>query len=268
MKVLYKIDNLRGPWQEATLMDSGTEVSWTLTTQPLLLGRHLVFVVAIDSSAASLSSSSSASLTSISDIACYEFTCMTPPPSSPKAADMAWIESQPTLAWTSTCGEGGWYELEMARDRQFKSLIDRISNIKSNAHVIDQRLIEGGPVYWRVRAYDYPHGKASALSPAYSLSISGVAVHGDVPLLTAHPNPAPLPLLLSLSGYRGSKAQCEIYDVRGRLIQTLTMLPSGEEFSARWDGKNMAGTHVSPGIYYARLKAGEQVLECQIAIIR
>jgi hypothetical protein len=67
MKVLWKVDNLRGGWKEAALVGEGPDIDWSLTTTPLTLGSHLLFVVALDSTAATLSSSSRSTLQRVSD---------------------------------------------------------------------------------------------------------------------------------------------------------------------------------------------------------
>ncbi len=61
--------------------------------------------------------------------------------------------------------------------------------------------------------------------------------------------------------------QFEIYDVRGRLIQTIKLgeQPAGtyidREHAAYWDGRNRMGERVGSGIYlYAMLAGGKRMV--------
>jgi flagellar hook assembly protein FlgD len=51
-----------------------------------------------------------------------------------------------------------------------------------------------------------------------------------------------------------------IYDVAGRTVRSWTPseAPSGEH-RVRWDGRDDAGRAQAPGVYFARLVAGETV---------
>ncbi len=271
MKVLYKIDNLRGPWSEATILDSGSEVSWTLTTQQLLLGRHLVFVAAIDSSASSLSSSSTSALCGMSDMACYEFTCLSPPPAPPQVVETASIETDgPVVAWTSTCGEGGWYEIEIAADCDFQTNVYRNRLLKARSFRIPPDLALHEMLYWRVWAVDYPHGKRSQSSSTYSINISNLVACADrSPVhLTIYPNPTNLPIVFSLSGHGFTFATCTIYDVAGRVVTTMPMLPTRQGVVARWDGAIGNGEKASPGVYYVEVRADSQIIRRKFILLR
>lgn len=61
-----------------------------------------------------------------------------------------------------------------------------------------------------------------------------------------------------------------VYDVAGRLVKELAR---GEPHGAgphatTWRGRDAAGRHVSPGVYFLRLQAGEHAVERKIALLR
>lgn len=62
----------------------------------------------------------------------------------------------------------------------------------------------------------------------------------------------PLPMVAE-----ASDVKLFIYDVRGRLINTLTTdhQPEGA-YQVQWDGLNQVGKPVSTGVYFCRLEAG------------
>jgi DNA-binding beta-propeller fold protein YncE len=272
MKVLYKVDNLRGPWQEATVTGSGPSVNWHLTTPPMLIGSHLIFVTAIDSTASTLSSSSTSSVLRISNIACYEFTCLSPPPEAPVADPMADITGAgELLSWTDACGDGGWYELEISRDPTFATIDMRLTDLREPAYMLGAAEMETAPFYWRVVSVDYPHGKRSEYSPVYSIAAGGTP--GDAgplalaPSLRAYPNPSRGSVILRVTGPGKEIESCSIYDVTGRLLTVVPMMPSDKGMAAVWDGTDPDGRPVPPGVYYARVR-GSEPLEHKIVLIR
>jgi hypothetical protein len=60
-----------------------------------------------------------------------------------------------------------------------------------------------------------------------------------------------------------------IYDIAGRRVRTLaagTLAAGSKEYA--WDGRNDAGQPVAPGLYFARLTAGEEVLVRKVILSR
>jgi DNA-binding beta-propeller fold protein YncE len=274
MKVLYKIDNLRGAWREATVIGQGPSVTWQLTAPPQLLGKHLVFVAALDSTAGSLSSSSVSSLVRMSDIACYEFTCLTPPPGAP---ELVIPEDEPlgghTLAWTPTCGENGWYEIELAPDPDFSGNVTRIGAVTAPVYELTASEIEGGLSYWRVAAVDYPHGKRSTFSPVYTISTAdgpggpGGAVPSRL-VLTVFPNPTSESVSLRLAGPNPARSHCTVYDVAGRFVAAIPLVASEGGLSGTWSATDVWGDPLPQGVYYARIKTGIETFEEKIILLR
>lgn len=274
MKVLYKIDNLRGRWSEATLIGGGPNITWQVTTPPQLLGRHLVFVTALDSTAASLSSSSASALVRMSDIACYEFTCLTPPPAMPEAVCLeADASSGHRLAWTHTSGAGGWYDVEISADPDFSGGAARIREVKSPSYTLTAAEIRDGLCYWRVAAVDYPHGKRSEFSPVYAIGLADGPDDDPAPpfsplALTIYPNPSKEKVSLRLMGAGTTERDCAIFDVAGRLVTRIPLAVSGANLIATWSATDAWGRPLPQGVYYARIIDGEKAFEEKIILIR
>ncbi len=271
MKVLYKIDNLRGGWREATVIGQGSDVAWEFTASPLLLGSHLVFVTAIDSTACSLSSSSTSSLLRVSDIACYEFTCLSAPPEPPEMIAQTEGFGGYLLSWTETSGEGGRYELEISSDKDFRTPVT-ISGLKSAKYAVSSQRLFLGPCYWRVAAIDYPHGKCSGFSPAYQVGESPSEDGDDTGIgsahLAAYPNPSPGSVVISLIGTQSPKATCSVFDVSGRLVEVLNLEPSPGCLSGQWGGTGPRGEVMPSGVYYARIRLAGGDLRRKIILVR
>jgi YVTN family beta-propeller protein len=274
MKVLYKVDGLRGEWDEATITGSGTSVGWQFTLPPLLLGEHTVFVTAIDSTAGSISSSSSSGLLRVSDFEAYTFTRLTPPPGAPQHVN---IEKLPEelgmyVTWDHTCGEGGYYELEISSDPAFSEGVLRLSGITEPGYEFGPESFVTENDYLRIVAVDYPHGKHSVTEEGFLLRPSGKA--GDrgpaaSPLrLLVYPNPSPGEVNVELMGAGSGPAACSIYDVTGQLVAELPVLKLDGGAVARWESNSDAGQRVAPGVYYLRVKTAMGTLTRKIITIK
>ncbi|MFH1312556.1 MAG: T9SS type A sorting domain-containing protein [Candidatus Eisenbacteria bacterium] len=275
MKVLYKVDNLRGAWSEATVIGHGTAVTWEITTPPQLLGEHLVFVAALDSTAGSLSSSSISSLVRMSDIACYEFTCLTSPPETPVPIAPPDDDQMggDRLAWTPTCGSEGWYDIELSADPDFSGDLTRISSIQSPVYTLTPGDIDDGVTCWRVAAVDYPHGKRSAFSPVYTLDLADGPGGPTGPALahialTIFPNPASQSVSLRLAGTNPAGSHCAVYDVAGRFVAAIPLVASDNGLAGSWSATDVWGNPLPQGVYYARIKAGRETFEHKIILLR
>ncbi|MHB0975915.1 MAG: lactonase family protein [Candidatus Aquicultorales bacterium] len=87
-EVLYQIDGVNGTWRRATITSgAGTpSVTWSASpSTPLVLGAHTLYVVAMDETGATISSSdgNSSNSPSTGTIAQYGFTVGSPPPPPP-----------------------------------------------------------------------------------------------------------------------------------------------------------------------------------------
>jgi len=64
-----------------------------------------------------------------------------------------------------------------------------------------------------------------------------------------------------------ARVTLKLYDLQGRVIRTLVNQDAAPgTFVARWDGRDDAGAASGPGVYFARLTAGGQVMERKIVL--
>lgn len=86
--------------------------------------------------------------------------------------------------------------------------------------------------------------------------------------LSASPNPFSGSTLLRLTLPSASAVKLSVYDVSGRLVQTLAEdhLPAGE-YQFEWDGRTASGTRVSPGAYIAVLGGGGKRLTQKVFVL-
>jgi hypothetical protein len=177
------------------------------------------------------------------------------------------------LAWSGTCGEGGWYDLELSTDPNFLVEVTEITGIRAASYELSPRQIEDGPCYWRVAAFDYPHGKRSTFSEIYTLSLSDLADDGVDPataalVLSVYPNPSSQRVALNLLGRSTGQVHCSVYDVSGKLVTTVPMMAAADGLTAIWNATDSRGNTVPPGVYYARIKTGETTLNHKIILMR
>ncbi len=112
----------------------------------------------------------------------------------------------------------------------------------------------------RILAYD------PAAQPA-PVAVAEAAGPG-LELAPPAPNPARRGASFAWSLPRAGRATLEIVDLAGRRVRTLA---SGE-FAARryamaWDLRSDAGGRVPPGVYFARLSAGDRSLTLRVAVV-
>ncbi len=72
----------------------------------------------------------------------------------------------------------------------------------------------------------------------------------DQAMLYCYPNPFNSDVLLNAANYDGLDVEIRIYDIVGRLVQTIHTI----EGKATWDATDNSGRKVSSGIYFARAK--------------
>jgi hypothetical protein len=90
-------------------------------------------------------------------------------------------------------------------------------------------------------------------------------------LLDPHPNPASTrtTLRFEIRGDGERQVEVDVYDVSGRLVRRVARgrFPSGRH-QADWDLRNEQGRAVSPGIYFARVRAGKEVRTHKVVVVR
>jgi hypothetical protein len=73
--------------------------------------------------------------------------------------------------------------------------------------------------------------------------------------IVVYPNPFNSSTNITLNDMEGGDAQIEIYDIRGRLIRSLTAYNiQGGDKKAVWDATDNSGRSVSSGIYFVRVE--------------
>lgn len=84
-----------------------------------------------------------------------------------------------------------------------------------------------------------------------------------------YPNPFNPATSISFTLPERMKIDLSIYDINGKRIKTLSrgVFNSGHS-EINWNGTNEAGVHVSSGVYFAKLKAGNRVLSKKMVLLR
>lgn len=87
--------------------------------------------------------------------------------------------------------------------------------------------------------------------------------------LTVMPNPASGGCALRFTTQTRALVRAEVWDAAGRRVRRLgeSWWPAGAQ-SMSWDGRNDSGALVLPGIYFARVALGDEVLRAQVTIVR
>jgi hypothetical protein len=65
----------------------------------------------------------------------------------------------------------------------------------------------------------------------------------------------------------GADLRLQVFDVAGRVVASIPITP-GVEGVARWDGRDLGGRSVEPGLYFGRLRAAGYAATARIALIR
>ena len=88
-------------------------------------------------------------------------------------------------------------------------------------------------------------------------------------LYQAYPNPFNSSTQIKIHIPRTSRTKLEIFDIQGRLVDTLVDRTLGAgEYSFGWNGTNQAGRSVSSGSYFYRLKSGEDAITRRMMLIK
>ncbi|HPF35429.1 hypothetical protein KDK88_06830 [bacterium] len=100
---------------------------------------------------------------------------------------------------------------------------------------------------------------------------SGVAagVRGGILRMSASPNPFNPEVELRFTAASASRAVVEIFDVRGAKVRTLldARVHAGPHL-ASWDGRDDRGAAQASGVYFARVKVGEEQRVEKLALVR
>jgi len=88
-------------------------------------------------------------------------------------------------------------------------------------------------------------------------------------LFPPYPNPFNPSTIIAYQLSKHSNVTLHIYDVQGRMIQTLVDdAQQAGEFSRLWNGTDSDGNHVSGGLYFIKLRAGQYVQTMKLVLLR
>lgn len=110
---------------------------------------------------------------------------------------------------------------------------------------------------WVGEATDF--GPDAIDNPALNLTANGFA------LMQNYPNPFNPSTTINFHITKASKALLQIFDVNGRLVQTLFNAPvqTNHEYQVKFDGSNLAS-----GIYFYRLRANDRIQTRKMVLMR
>lgn len=120
-----------------------------------------------------------------------------------------------------------------------------------------------GTYYWSVQAMDTAF-EGGPFAEEQTVVVDQLVKNKPVPpvvtyntrLLAAVPNPFNPRTLIGLELREAGNASLQVFDVAGRLIETL--VDSHREpgaYEVEWDGRDYSGQYVAAGVYYYRLQA-------------
>ncbi len=85
--------------------------------------------------------------------------------------------------------------------------------------------------------------------------------------LTAGPNPMQSNTTIAFAGAANQGVELDVYDLRGRLVRSL-MTSGSSSGQVAWDGRNSSGQNVPQGIYFVRMRDGQDHLQRKVTVIR
>ncbi len=108
--------------------------------------------------------------------------------------------------------------------------------------------------------------------PSLELTISPVSNNNAenviIPLIiTAYPNPFNPTTIIEFDNPTKQKAQINIYNLRGRLVQSIKEIEVVDiKNRARWNGKDLANNDVASGIYFCRVRIADKVAQQKLIL--
>lgn len=137
--------------------------------------------------------------------------------------------------------------------------------------------LNNGTYTLMVTAYEYqPYlGEITMNNQDINMDISLTAVANedqDVEALnlikvSAYPNPFVQALNIEIKSPRKHPSSVNIYNLKGQLVNTLTNANSTSE-NFTWNGKDANNKAVANGIYYLRVKQGQQVVNKKVVLMK
>jgi len=93
---------------------------------------------------------------------------------------------------------------------------------------------------------------------------------GEASMLTPSPNPFSTSTQIDYEvGSAGERVDVGIYDVAGRLVQTLARgWQSSGTYSLRWDGRDASGVRAKAGVFFVRGTIGDRPIAARLLLLR
>ncbi|MFP4458514.1 MAG: T9SS type A sorting domain-containing protein [Candidatus Zixiibacteriota bacterium] len=106
-------------------------------------------------------------------------------------------------------------------------------------------------------------------SGVFKVEIDRTDKPGSIDMLSSYPNPFNAKTRIDFTIGQASDVELGIYDVSGRLIRTLAsdFIEKGDH-SIFFDGKSNNGDNISTGVYFVRIKAGEDTAVERIMLVK
>lgn len=131
------------------------------------------------------------------------------------------------------------------------------------------------PCFLAVTAYDRSGDESWYSEEVLLAQVQGTSVSGTPPdelipsvrLGSGHPNPFSSSTTIDFALSGSAYARLMVFDVEGRLVTTLVddVLGPGMH-TVEWNGSDLAGTRVSPGVYLVRLESGRETRSRKIVL--
>jgi len=120
-----------------------------------------------------------------------------------------------------------------------------------------------GNTYWYRLGAVADDGEWMSQTVSIALPAGTLTLHQNVP------NPFNPSTTISFTLAERAEVTLAIYDVKGRLVNTLVDGMVGEGYQERiWDGKDASGNPVGSGVYFYRLTAGDKTLTKKMVLLK
>ena len=103
----------------------------------------------------------------------------------------------------------------------------------------------------------------------YQTSAENMILIPDI-TLSNYPNPfnPSTTISFNISNEQNEQVELVIYNLKGQKVIKLDVILSGVEGSVTWNGTDQAGKPVSSGIYFARMKVGDQEISHKMLLMK
>jgi hypothetical protein len=118
---------------------------------------------------------------------------------------------------------------------------------------------DGYQYYYKITAVDYSGNESDPSSPETVTNIERKQIPKQFALYQNVPNPFNPSTMIKYSTASSGRITLRIYDAAGRLVDVLAdEWKSSGEYEVTWTGCDMNDTPVASGVYFIRLRSGEQ----------